>query len=73
MKKSDITAIVLIASLSTMIAFFVASAVLGSVYNGSATIKTADSISSEVQTPSVDVFNKNAINPTVDIHINGTQ
>lgn len=71
MKKSDLTAIILIASLSMMVAFFIAKAILGDVYNGSATVKTADPISSEIVQPDPSIFNKNAINPTINIRING--
>lgn len=66
MKKSDIAMIILIASISVLIAYFVAKAVIGGDKAQTATVKTIDPISSEVAAPDPDVFNNNAINPTVE-------
>jgi hypothetical protein len=71
MKKSDIAMIVLIASISVLVAYFVAKGVLGDVRNQSAQVKTAEKISSTLDDPSPQVFNKNAINPTVEVIIGG--
>ena len=72
MKKSDIAMIFLIASVSVLIAFFVAKSLFGDVYSGSAKVKTIDKIDSSIIEPSKDIFNKNAINPAVQVQINGT-
>jgi mannitol-specific phosphotransferase system IIBC component len=69
MKKSDIAMIILIASISVLIAYFVAKAVLGDVQNESVKVKTAEPITSEVVEPDKTVFNTNAINPTVEVII----
>jgi mannitol-specific phosphotransferase system IIBC component len=69
MKKSDIAMIILIASISVLIAYFVAKAVLGDVQNQSVKVKTAEPITSEVVEPDKTVFNTNAINPTVEVII----
>lgn len=69
MKKSDIAMIVLIASISVLIAYFVAKAVLGDATNQTAKIKTVDPITSQVASPDPTVFNNNAINPTVEVLI----
>jgi mannitol-specific phosphotransferase system IIBC component len=71
MKKSDIAMIILIASISVLIAYFVAKAVLGDVQNQSVKVKTAEPITSEVTEPDKTVFNTNAINPTVEVIIGG--
>ena len=73
MKKSDIAMIVLVASISMMIAFFVTKAVFGGVYTGSIRVKTIDKYTSTVVTPSPAIFNKTAINPAVQVQINGTK
>ncbi|PKL31135.1 hypothetical protein CVV43_03745 [Candidatus Saccharibacteria bacterium HGW-Saccharibacteria-1] len=73
MKKSDIAMLILIASVSVIVAFFVAKAIFGDVYSGSAKVKTIRAISSEVVEPSSEVFNKSAINPVVQVQINGTK
>lgn len=69
MKKSDIAMIILIASVSILIAYFVAHALLGDSSSQEVKVKTADPISSTVAEPDPTVFNSNAINPTVEVII----
>lgn len=69
MRKNDIAMIILIASISAMFAYFVGRAVIGDPQSKSVTVKTIDAISTEVEKPDQTVFNKNAINPTVEINI----
>jgi hypothetical protein len=73
MKKTDIAMIILIASISVIVAFFLAKSIFGATYTGSAKVKTIDKIDSSIVAPSSDIFNKNAINPAVQVQINGTQ
>jgi hypothetical protein len=73
MKKTDIAMIILIASVSVIVAFFVAENIFGTTYNGNVKFKTIDVINSNVEEPSPDVFNSNAINPAVQVQIDGTQ
>lgn len=70
MKKSDIAMIILIASVSVLLAYFVAKAIFGDVYTGSARVKTIDRIDSSVEQPSSEIFNSDAINPSVPVEIN---
>jgi hypothetical protein len=72
MKKTDIAMIVLIACVSVLIAFFVAKSIFGDVYNGSAKVKTIEAIDAAIVEPSPEIFNKTAINPAVQVQINGT-
>ncbi len=72
MKKADIAMIVLIASVSVLLSFFIAKSVFGDVYSGSAKVKTIDKINSSIVEPSKEIFNENAINPTIPINIVGT-
>lgn len=69
MKKSDIAMIILIASISMLVAYFAAKALVGDVQNQSVKVKTAEKISTEVTEPDPSVFNSNAINPTVEVII----
>lgn len=69
MKKSDIAMIVLIVSVSVLAAFFAANSILGNKYNGNTKVKTIDRIDSSIVEPSPDIFNKNAINPAVQVQI----
>ena len=73
MKKSDIAMIILIASISIIVAFFVAKSIFGDVYSGTAKVKTIDKIDSSIVNPSSDIFNKDAINPAVQVQISGKQ
>jgi hypothetical protein len=73
MKKTDIAMIVLIASISVIIAFFVAKSLFGDTYNGNTKVKTIDKIDSSIIAPSPEIFNKNAINPAVQVEISGTK
>lgn len=73
MKKSDIAMIILIASISVLVAYFVAKAVIGDVQNESVQVKTADPITTDVTEPDPTVFNSDAINPTVEVIIGNDQ
>ena len=73
MKKSDIAMIILIASISVLVAYFVAKAVIGDVQNESVQVKTTDPITTEVMEPDPTVFNSDAINPTVEVIIGNDQ
>lgn len=71
MKKTDIAMIVLIASLSALVAYFAAQALIGDTQNESVVVETIEPISTEVSQPDTSVFNKDAINPTVEVIIGG--
>lgn len=73
MKKADVAMIILIASVSVLVSYFVARSVFGDVYSGSAKVKTIDAIEPTIVEPSSDIFNDNAINPAVQVQINGTE
>jgi hypothetical protein len=72
MKKADIAMVILIASISVLVSYFIARSVFGDVYSGTAKVKTIDKIDSDIVAPSPDIFNSNAINPAVQVQINGT-
>jgi mannitol-specific phosphotransferase system IIBC component len=73
MKKSDIAMIIFIASVSVLVAYFVANAVIGNTKDEAVTVKTADPITTDIVEPDPTVFNTNAINPTVEVIIGGDQ
>lgn len=66
MKKNDIASIVLIASVSALVAWFSANAIIGSPKQDALKVKTATAISSTVEAPDKRIFNSKAINPTVE-------
>ncbi len=69
MKKTDLAMIIFIASFSIIVAFFIAKAIFGGVYTGTAKVKTVDAISATVEKPSKAIFNSSAINPAVQVEI----
>lgn len=69
MKKSDIAMIILIASISMLVAYFGSKSILGDVGSQSVKVKTAEKITTEVAKPDESVFNPSAINPTVEVII----
>ncbi|MDD3035316.1 MAG: hypothetical protein PHO93_00140 [Candidatus Saccharimonadaceae bacterium] len=72
MKKTDIAMIILIASISILIAYFVGKALFGDYTSEGVKIKTIDSVSATIEEPSKEIFNEDAINPTVQAHVVGT-
>jgi len=73
MKKSEIASIILIASVSVLIAYFVANAVIGQPSGESTKVKTIAPITETVATPDKSIFNKDAINPTIQVEIGSSQ
>lgn len=74
MKSTDIAMIILIASISVGAAFGLVSAIPGlKDSNTPVKVKTIEPYTSSVAEPDPRVFNKDAINPTVDVTIGNTQ
>jgi hypothetical protein len=69
MKKNDIALIVLIVSISLVITYFIAKAVLGSPKSQQTTAEVVEPITPNLVQPSNQIFNRDAINPTVVIQI----
>lgn len=71
MKKTDWAMVILIASVSVLIAYFVANAIpaLKSGEGKPVKVKMATPINSEVPEPDPEVFNKDAINPTIEVTV----
>lgn len=72
MKKSDLSIILVIAIVSILAAFFAGRMLFGDTYTGSAKVKTIDKIDPTFTQPSKEIFNANAINPTVQIDVVST-
>jgi len=61
--------IVLIASVSVLIAFFVTRAIFGGSANEPVEVQTIERIDPTLSEVSPDIFNENAINPAVEVQI----
>jgi hypothetical protein len=74
MKKSDIAMIILIASMTAIIAFAIGNSIPALKPDSKGVkVPTAEKIDSTVTAPDPTVFNKDAINPTVQTVIGGSQ
>lgn len=69
MKKNDITIIVIIVLFSGIATYFIANAYLSNASSQKVEIKTIEAIKSEIVQPDPKIFNKDAINPAVQINI----
>lgn len=70
MKNSDIAMIILIASISVLVAYGVVSAIpVLKAPTEPVTVQTIDEYTSDVADPDPSIFNSSAINPTVDVTI----
>ena len=70
MKKTDIAMVILIAGVGVAIGYIVASNIsFLKVPKSGAKIQTIREISSDVEKPNPAIFNKNAINPTVEVFV----
>ena len=69
MKRSDLALLALIVSLTLVISFLVVKALFGEATNQATKVEKAEAISASITQPSADIFNANAINPTVVIQI----
>lgn len=72
MKKTDIAMIILIASVSVGVAYGAVSAIPGlKLSDDPVEVQTIERYSAELDEPNPEVFNQDAINPTVDVTIGG--
>lgn len=71
MKKSEIAMIILIASVSVFIAYFVGNSLFGKITEAGTKVKTIETFSSNVDAPdaSSPIFKTGNINPTVPIEV----
>lgn len=69
MKKTDIAMIILIASLSVIVAYFATNAILGEANAETQSVPVAEPITAEIAEPNPAVFNEDAINPAVEVQV----
>ncbi len=69
MKKSDIAMIILIATVSIMVSFFVTRAIMGDTASETQKAPTIEKITADIDQPDPKIFNSEAINPAVEVQI----
>lgn len=70
MKKTDIAMIILIASISVIVAYFGTDALIGDRIEETVNVPTVNAITSDIVEPDPSIFNEDAINPSVEVQIN---
>ena len=73
MKKNDMALLILFSVGSILIAYFVGNSFFGKVEDRKETVPTFTPIEATLAQPREDVFNENAINPTVEIEVGQRQ
>lgn len=70
MKQSDIFTLILIAGIGTLAAFFACNAILGDPNEAKTSFTRLSSvIESNLVQPDPEVFNEDAINPTIEVYV----
>ena len=69
MKNTDIALVVMIALVTTVVAYFLGNAILGDPNDNITTVNYIDVIGSSVDEPDVESFNIDALNPTVEVYV----
>ena len=69
MKKSDIITIFMVAAVGMLVSFFVVNALLGNPDDAYESYKTIEVIDAGLAEPDPEVFNSNAINPTIEVYV----
>lgn len=72
MKKTDVATIIFIAAVSMLVAYFIGNAIFSGMTTQGEKVKTIESITSTVEQPSTGIFNKDAINPSIEVQITGS-
>ena len=69
MKRNEVALLILIVSISLVLAYFLGKAIVGEPGANGAQVEVVEPISADVSEPSARVFNNQAINPTVQVKI----
>ena len=73
MKKSDIVTVILIASIGTVMAAIMTNMILGNPDERSVSFKNIGIIEPSLDEPDPEMFNIEAINPTVEVYVGDCQ
>ena len=69
MKNNDIVAVVFISIVGAVAAFFAVNALLGDLSDKSVTFNTPAAVTVNLADPDPEIFNLEAINPTVEVYV----
>lgn len=69
MKKSDIISIILVAMIGTFASWFVVNLIMGNPDEAKASFKDIEVVTADLAEPNPEVFNADAINPTIEVYV----
>ena len=69
MKGSNVATVIMVAVASTVVAALMVNALLGDPNDEKVIVSYMDVVSSDVAEPDEEVFNINAVNPTVEVYV----
>lgn len=69
MKKSDIISIVMVAMIGTFAAAFIVNLIMGNPDDAKASFKDIEVVNADLAEPNPEVFNSDAINPTIEVYV----
>ncbi len=69
MKQSDIFTVLVVATVGIIASFFLVNMILGDPDQKSVTFKKIEVVDSTLSVPDPEVFNSEAINPTVEVYV----
>lgn len=69
MKQSDIITVVIIAVVGTIAAYFGVNMFLGNPADATYQFKIIEGVTATLEDPDPEVFNKDAINPTIEVYV----
>lgn len=69
MKNSDIAMIILVASISVVVSYFLGNAILGDPNDRVEKLSYMNPIDNNIQEPDAETFNPYALNPTVEVYV----
>lgn len=73
MRQSDIITVILIAGIGVFAAFFLCNMILGNPDEKTVTFKTVQVVDASLASPDPELFNQDAINPTVEVYVGNCQ
>ena len=69
MKNTDLVTVGFAAIVGAIVGYFIFSSIMGEPQNQKVTYKTVTTVSTELSEPDSEIFNDEAINPTVEVYV----
>lgn len=73
MKQSDLITIIIMGVSGVLVSFFAVNAILGNPSDKTKEIKNIEVVSADLAEPDPEIFNEDAINPTIEVYVGDCQ